>query len=369
MDQIIDTYRSGAKFQATTLFETVVIFPIEKVSVIDIFNASIKYYIEKNAIPIEAWDAGKREDDTIEHPGYPDKKIIEQLNRETTTFASLKGENKSYDPNKDNKFCFSSIQILAHSGDQEDFDYQSSNSVSLTLSSGDLSGDQTPERTRNVIDSHVYLVRQLVKAFPVLNGHIYRNTESYAPITPHASDENILYIVNSKDVEASYNTPDLYWQSWDEVEPLENDRFLVTKALDIEDELAYKLYVYPKIWQLARDAKPHFTQYASPSFSDYDIPYIDGPEATTRQVGYHADEQWIEYTAYPPENGHILPREIYAFRKWLVAGQLDSGEPIKEVRISFQNLKTAEQEKRPLLDIGCRIFYYDNLGELVELKD
>jgi hypothetical protein len=34
--------------------------------------------------------------------------------------------------------------------------------------------------------------------------------------------------------------PDLYWRVWDKIEPLDDKRVLVTRALDIEDELTFK---------------------------------------------------------------------------------------------------------------------------------
>jgi len=48
---------------------------------------------------------------------------------------------------------------------------------------------------------------------------------------------------------------------------------------------------------------------------------------------------------------------------------LSGGPPVKTVRIVFLDGWAAKQEKRPLLDIGCRVYPYDTQGELVELRD
>jgi hypothetical protein len=42
-------------------------------------------------------------------------------------------------------------------------------------------------------------------------------------------------------------------------------------------------------------------------------------------------------------------------------------KPLKEIRVTFHKLAVAEREKRPLLDIGCRVFGYNDNGDLVEL--
>lgn len=39
------------------------------------------------------------------------------------------------------------------------------------------------------------------------------------------------------------------------------------------------------------------------------------------------------------------------------------------VRVVFMKEWMAQSEKRPLLDIGCRLFYYDAAGELRDLAD
>lgn len=125
--------------------------------------------------------------------------------------------------------------------------------------------------------------------------------------------------------------------------------------------------VYPRIWQLARLARPKLTRYAMPDVREHDKPYFYGPDDVTSPVGYFAAEQWVEFTAFPPENGHVLPRDIYDFRKWLRQKKMDDGQPLKEIRVTFHQLAVAEREKRPLLDVGCRVFGYDNNGNLVEV--
>jgi hypothetical protein len=221
-----------------------------------------------------------------------------------------------------------------------------------------------------VIDGHYALMRALLARYPAaMYAEILRYTSSYAPIPPQAWSGHLLYIVYRDEVARSYDDPDLYWRVWDKIEPLDDKRVLVTRALDIEDELTFKKTIYPHTWELARQARPKLTRYCAVEFRDYDIPYFDGPDDTTQSVGYHPQEHWIEFTAYTPDDLHILPREIYSFSKWLREGKLPEGEPLKEIRITFINRDMAMKERRPLLDVGCRVFYYDNQENLLELTE
>lgn len=345
----------------TGRFHTDIVLPFQE-NATEIFELVLREFVERSQIDVAEWAAGDRRDEEELRPGVPSAADLATLRNKTMTAASLNGRY-------DDAAILGTIQILVHKGEGGRNTYGITDCVGLMLTSCDLEADTTPARTRRVLDSHYALVRALLARYPAMRAHILRSTNSYAPTPPHARSGHLLYIAHRDDIAESYDNPEVYWQAWDKVEPLDANRVLVTRALDIEDELDFKKSVYPRTWELARQARPKLTQYFAAEFRDFDIPYVDGPDAVATAAGYHPQEQWIEYTAYAPGDTHILPREILSFDKWLAEGKMPDDQPLKEVRVTFVNREMAMKERRPLLDIGCRVFYYEKDGALLELKD
>ena len=51
----------------------------------------------------------------------------------------------------------------------------------------------------------------------------------------------------------------------------------------------------------------------------------------------------------------------------LRSGRLTDGRPLKEVRVVFADEAMARRERRPLLDNGVRVRFYDASGALQDL--
>ena len=81
---------------------------------------------------------------------------------------------------------------------------------------------------------------------------------------------------------------------------------------------------------------------------------------------------WLSESQQPdgggPDPRHLLIREIHEVR-WIVGSKKDrAGNPVDCVRIVFLEEWMARHERRPLLDVGARIFFMNRkTGDLVEI--
>ena len=66
----------------------------------------------------------------------------------------------------------------------------------------------------------------------------------------------------------------------------------------------------------------------------------------------------------------MLIREIHEVRALVKAKQDREGRPVDTVRIVFLEEWMARRERRPLLDVGARVFFMDpKTGRDVEITD
>lgn len=75
----------------------------------------------------------------------------------------------------------------------------------------------------------------------------------------------------------------------------------------------------------------------------------------------------VEFTCCVESDEHIQGWEIYELRQWIIEGTLQDATEIKGIRVVFPDQQMAEQEKRPLLDIGAKVIYLNSLSEDVEI--
>ena len=66
---------------------------------------------------------------------------------------------------------------------------------------------------------------------------------------------------------------------------------------------------------------------------------------------------------------HVPGWEVYDIANLFWEGKLADGREIEQVRIVFPNREMAEREKRPLKDVGAKVCYEDENGELLEIED
>jgi len=116
---------------------------------------------------------------------------------------------------------------------------------------------------------------------------------------------------------------------------------------------------------MARAARAGLTHYAHHQANELTVgeqELFNSGEPTLTQVGYHPDEQWIEFTAMVPDGAHVLPREIFLLDDLVASRRLPDGRPLQSVRVTFPNRAKAEQDAGPLRDIGVTVQYFSDRG-------
>jgi hypothetical protein len=219
---------------------------------------------------------------------------------------------------------------------------------------------QTGMRVFKAIAARAHVTRFTLRTGPSHGGN-------FAPDPPIARLDVYATLTTKAEVEAAYDNPDAFWESWDEIEPY-GEKILVSRALDKVANLDFKGYVYPRQWAMARAAKPGLTKYYVPDPSLEEKEYFQQGEPRLQQVGYIASEQTLEFSCYVEPDEHIAPWEIYMLRH-VVKKQAYGDKTVKTVQVSFPDREMAEREKRPLLDNGVKVIYYSNFGTVEELTE
>jgi hypothetical protein len=87
-------------------------------------------------------------------------------------------------------------------------------------------------------------------------------------------------------------------------------------------------------------------------------------------VGYDGKRKIVEYAGViGGDRRHVLIREIHQLRALVQAGALDDGRQVAAVHVVFPDAASARQERRPLLDVGAKVFHLAPSGKTVELTD
>ncbi|MEW5868192.1 MAG: hypothetical protein AB1894_02880 [Chloroflexota bacterium] len=188
------------------------------------------------------------------------------------------------------------------------------------------------------------------------------------PRVPLASNRSHLLLVTQSQVEAAYESPQDFWDSgWEQVEDFDEQKLLL-RALQVRSSEEYILSVRAQQWALARAARPGLTRYALPELlPGEESAYRDGA-ATLEPVAYLPEVKLAEYSCYLESGEHVRGWEVYSLLGLLEAGQLPGGRPLEQVRVVFYDRQMAENEKRPLLDIGVQVLYLAENGETVALE-
>jgi hypothetical protein len=202
---------------------------------------------------------------------------------------------------------------------------------------------------------------------------------------PPLARTNHLVTVTEQGVAECYENPAYFWSVWDRIEKIGDQRVCI-RALDALDDHAWLARTFEQTMELARLAAPGLTLYEHPGDVDeafgpwWDEGDIQDEKAGYRAlelVGYDADTRTVEYTGLVsrkplieggPEARHVLMREILEIWLLVQGEQLEDGRPVAAVRVVFPEPWMAQQERRPLLDVGAKVFYLDReTGELVEV--
>lgn len=189
------------------------------------------------------------------------------------------------------------------------------------------------------------------------------------PEVPLVTANSHIVITNAQEADDLYDDPAAFWDAgWRRV--VERDgQVLLTRALDRVAGPDYLERIIDGQWAMARAAKSGEATYEDPVYRDDEQAIFAAGAPRLQFVGYDADEKLAEYSCAAGEGEHIPGWEIYAMREIVAAKALPDGHAVTTVRVVFVEEAAARVEKRPLLDVGCRVFHYDANGKLRELAD
>ncbi|MGE0784445.1 MAG: hypothetical protein AB7S26_02065 [Sandaracinaceae bacterium] len=187
------------------------------------------------------------------------------------------------------------------------------------------------------------------------------------PYVPIAETDALHAVLTTEAaVSEAYEHPEVFWSVWDTVESYGETKLVVRGAEHLESS-AFFAYIYEGHRALARAAKPGRCDYEDPRVTDIDRSPYEAGESRLRPVGYIESEARMELSCVLGTGEHIAGWEIDAVGILLRAGRMQDGAPLREARVTFSEEGMARRERTPLLDVGARVFYLADSGELVEL--
>ena len=187
------------------------------------------------------------------------------------------------------------------------------------------------------------------------------------PLAGHGA----LALATTGAVAEAYDDPAAFWGlGWERLGERDG-RHLLGRALDAPDTESFLAAALPGQWALARAACPGRTRYDDvPPLLEESSAFFAG-EQSLYPVGHIVPGDMIEYTCALSPGEHIPGWEILALRDLLKAGATESvaggSLPVRGVRVVFAYPAAAEQEKRPLLDIGVSVYALGDDGWLAEV--
>jgi hypothetical protein len=186
------------------------------------------------------------------------------------------------------------------------------------------------------------------------------------PHTPLAEPDAVLTWTNPADVLAGYVSVEAFRAAWAEVTEV-GDALLAVRGADALNTVDWMAVAEPSQWALARAARAGRTTYRPATPLPEEEPLYYSGEPTLTPAGYA--EGVLTYAAWTPPGTHVRGWEVHALLGLLADGATPDNRPLRELVVTFVDEATARREARPLLDIGGRVQFADDAGELVPLTD
>jgi hypothetical protein len=189
------------------------------------------------------------------------------------------------------------------------------------------------------------------------------------PLVPVALLNAALVAIRPFRVDEVYDRPADFWAAFDRTTELGGGVRLATRGLEHHTNAAYLAHVMDGQWAMARAAKAGQTGYHKPAADPEELPVYTRGERRLNQVGIVDNGTTVEFACYLKPGDHIQGHEIFDLWYLIKSGKFADGSPVGTVRIVFGDRWMAEAEKRPLLDIGCRVYAMVASGDIEEIRD
>jgi hypothetical protein len=189
------------------------------------------------------------------------------------------------------------------------------------------------------------------------------------PKVPLASSRSHLVVTSQEEARLCYEDADAFWQAGWDADEAYGEKRLLTRAMRVVSGATFLAEVQDHQWAMARAAKPKLTEYYLPVVLPDEVDIFMPSEPVIKPVGYFTDQRAIEYSCYLDPGVHVNGWEILNLLGLIRARELPTGEKIDVVRVVFFDREMAVREKRPLLDIGARVYFMDGSGQDVEITE
>jgi len=191
----------------------------------------------------------------------------------------------------------------------------------------------------------------------------------FLPGLPIVGSRTYLIVTDKGSIAEAYEDVDAFMNSgWDTVEQ-HGDRYLFMRAMQATDSVAFASAVQKQQWRLARAARAGLTDYYMPVVNPEEVTVYKDAGNELEPIGYLPDEKLVEYSGYYEAGEHVPGWQIYALDEMVWEKKLPNGDDVERVRVVFYDQSMAEREKRPLLDIGVKVYYLGESEALIEVAE
>lgn len=237
----------------------------------------------------------------------------------------------------------------------------------IILNTGEENGSEIP----SYLIAFASITRDLFSRERVVTGNVSREEPGVTclPHLPIAGLNSHLVVTTEAEVTAAFEDPEVFFDAgWTTVEPI-GEKYLMLRGMTAAENPVYLAEIISHQWDMARAAKPGQTKYYAPQPEPEELEIYEAGEPTLSGITYIAAEKRLEMTCYLEPEQHVKGSEIFDLWALVEAGELTDGRKLDAVRVIFFNREMAAREKRPLLDVGAEVFYYDPNMELTQLKE
>lgn len=227
---------------------------------------------------------------------------------------------------------------------------------------------ESEDKFRDSMKTCIDLCTNFLIFSKVISGSVMRQGRLHSiPEVPIAKYNTHAIITSQKEVNAAYETPEEFWQAdWQKMSQV-GEQVLLSRALEAATDLEYLKATSKAQWQMARHSKPGLARYFSLDLQADQKEFFYHEPSSLQLIGSEEGQNLVKYSCQLLKEKHITGWEIYEIWRALHFETLPDVHKVTAVQVYFEDEKAARAEKRPLLDVGARVFY--NLeGAIVEIK-
>ncbi len=223
----------------------------------------------------------------------------------------------------------------------------------------------------DVLNKHRSTAQFFLERYEVTFVRLYRkgNGEKFFPILPLVGDRTHLMLATEKAIIQLFDQPEKFWDyPWDSVDTY-GEKILVSRAMKAASNVEFATAIFDQQWELARLAKPNLVKYYKAGPREEEMAVYKSGASRLENVGYVEEEKTYEFSCLLNEDEHIPGWEIFIIEDLVAEGKLADGRIVEIVRVVFWEDEMAHREKRPLLDVGAKVYYQGEEGDIIEITE